>query len=150
MTIRVLLVDDHMVVRTGLRMLLEGSNDIEIVGEASTAQEAIEAAQSFDPDVILMDIGLPDMSGIEATREIKKILQTEIENEDKKRPLTDEKLSSLLKEKKSNAIIQVDGGINSSTIQSVSTAGATSFVAGSAIFNTDDYKETISTLRKNM
>jgi len=72
MTIRLLLVDDHMVVRTGLRMLLEGSSDIEIVGEASTAQEAIQAAQSFDPDVVLMDIGLPDMSGIEATRAIKK------------------------------------------------------------------------------
>jgi len=73
MTIRLLLVDDHMVVRTGLRMLLEGSSDIDIVGEASTAQEAIEAAQNLGPNVILMDIGLPDMSGIEATREIKKI-----------------------------------------------------------------------------
>ena len=72
MTIRLLLVDDHMVVRTGLRMLLEGSDDIEIVGEASTAQEAIKSAQSLDPNVILMDIGLPDMSGIDATREIKK------------------------------------------------------------------------------
>ena len=73
MTIRLLLVDDHMVVRTGLRMLLEGSSDIEIVGEASTAQEAIKAAQKYNPNVILMDIGLPDMSGIDATREIKKI-----------------------------------------------------------------------------
>jgi ribulose-phosphate 3-epimerase len=59
-------------------------------------------------------------------------------------------LSRLLKEKNSNAIIQVDGGINSETIKSVSDAGATSFVAGSAIFNTDDYKETIKDLRQNM
>ena len=71
MTIRLLLVDDHMVVRTGLRMLLEGSKDLEIVGEASTAKEAIISAKNLQPDVILMDIGLPDMSGIEATREIK-------------------------------------------------------------------------------
>ena len=59
-------------------------------------------------------------------------------------------LSRLLKEKNSNAIIQVDGGINSETIKSVSDAGATSFVAGSAIFNTDNYKETIKNLRQNM
>jgi two-component system response regulator NreC len=72
MTIRILLVDDHMVVRTGIRMLLEGSKDIEIIGEVSTAKEAIESAKSLQPDVILMDIGLPDMSGIEATREIKR------------------------------------------------------------------------------
>jgi len=59
-------------------------------------------------------------------------------------------LSKLLKEKDSSAIIQVDGGINKDTIKSVSSAGATSFVAGSAIFNTDDYKETILKLRQYM
>ena len=59
-------------------------------------------------------------------------------------------LSKLLKEKNSNAIIQVDGGINDSTIKAVSMAGATSFVAGSAIFNTENYEETISSLRQNM
>ena len=59
-------------------------------------------------------------------------------------------LSRLLKEKNSNAIIQVDGGINSETIKLVSDAGATSFVAGSAIFNNDDYKEAIKNLRRNM
>jgi len=59
-------------------------------------------------------------------------------------------LSGLLKKKNSNAIIQVDGGINLETIKSVSEAGATSFVAGSAIFKTDNYKETIKDLRRNM
>ncbi|MBT3713810.1 MAG: response regulator transcription factor, partial [Anaerolineae bacterium] len=73
MTIRLLLVDDHTVVRIGLRIILEGSSDIEIVGEASTAAEALEASNKFTPDVILMDIGLPDMSGIEATKEIKRL-----------------------------------------------------------------------------
>lgn len=71
MTTRLLLVDDHAVVRSGLRMLLEGQPDVEIAGEAATAAEALEAAGRLNPDVILMDIGLPDKSGIEATREIK-------------------------------------------------------------------------------
>jgi len=69
---RLLVVDDHAVVRSGLKMLLENEHDVEIIGEASSASEAIEAAIQQKPDVILMDIGLPDLSGIEATREIKK------------------------------------------------------------------------------
>ena len=72
MTTRLLLVDDHAVVRSGLRMLLENERDVEIIGEAATAAEALEAALRLKPNVILMDIGLPDMSGIDATREIKK------------------------------------------------------------------------------
>ena len=72
MTIRLLIVDDHAVVRSGLRMMLENEADAEIVGEASSAAEAIEAAMRLKPNVILMDIGLPDLSGIDATREIKK------------------------------------------------------------------------------
>lgn len=72
MATRLLLVDDHAVVRSGLRMLLGSESDVEIVGEASTAAEAIQAAAQFNPDLILMDIGLPDLSGIDATREIKK------------------------------------------------------------------------------
>jgi two-component system response regulator NreC len=74
MTTRLLLVDDHAVVRSGLRMLLENERDVEIIGEAASAREAIEAATRLNPNVILMDIGLPDLSGIDATREIKKRL----------------------------------------------------------------------------
>ena len=74
MTTRLLLVDDHAVVRSGLRMLLENEREIEIVGEAGNAAEAIEAATRLKPNLILMDIGLPDLSGIDATREIKKRL----------------------------------------------------------------------------
>jgi two-component system response regulator NreC len=72
MSTRLLLVDDHAVVRSGLRMLLENEKDVEIIGEAASAKEAIEAAAHLKPNVILMDIGLPDLSGIDATREIKK------------------------------------------------------------------------------
>jgi two-component system response regulator NreC len=71
MKIRLFLVDDHQVVRTGLRMLLENEEDVQIVGEAGTAMEAMQGVDRLNPDVVLMDIGLPDMSGIEATQKIK-------------------------------------------------------------------------------
>ena len=73
-TIRLLLVDDHAVVRSGLKMLLGGHAEMEIVGEAGSAKEALVEAERLHPDVILMDIGLPDMTGIEATRIIKEKL----------------------------------------------------------------------------
>jgi len=71
MKTRLLLVDDHAVVRSGLQMLLGNEDDVEIIGEAGTAAEALSSAADLKPDVILMDIGLPDKSGIEATRDIK-------------------------------------------------------------------------------
>ncbi len=74
MTTRLLLVDDHAVVRSGLKMLLENERDVEIVGEAENAADALKEAMRLKPNVILMDIGLPDMSGIDATREIKRHL----------------------------------------------------------------------------
>jgi two-component system, NarL family, response regulator NreC len=71
--IRLVLVDDHKVVRSGLRMLLEGEADVEIVGEAGNASDAISTISTLQPDVVLMDIGLPDLSGIEATAEVKRL-----------------------------------------------------------------------------
>jgi two-component system response regulator NreC len=73
MAIRILLVDDHQVVRSGLRMLLGNESDVAIVGETGTAREAISSVGQLHPNVVLMDIGLPDMSGIDATREIKRL-----------------------------------------------------------------------------
>jgi len=72
MTIRIILVDDHAVVRSGLNMILSPEEDVKIVAEAGTAGEAIELAQQEKPDVMLMDIHLPDLSGIEATKVIKE------------------------------------------------------------------------------
>jgi two-component system response regulator NreC len=71
-SIRLVLVDDHEVVRTGLRMLLENEPDLEIVGEASSGEQALTLAAELQPDVLVMDITLPDISGIEATRRIKQ------------------------------------------------------------------------------
>ncbi len=68
----ILLADDHAVVRSGLRMLLESQEGIEIVGEAESGQEALDKVKSLRPDVVLMDIAMPDMTGIEATRRIKE------------------------------------------------------------------------------
>ena len=73
MTIRLMLVDDHEVVRSGLRMLLEGEPDVEIVGEFGLAKEALASLESLKPDVVVMDIGLPDLSGIDAAREVKRL-----------------------------------------------------------------------------
>jgi DNA-binding NarL/FixJ family response regulator len=72
--IRLLMVDDHQIVRAGLRMLLQAQPDMEIVGEVDTGRAAIAQAKELAPDVVLMDISLPDMDGFEATRQIKRAL----------------------------------------------------------------------------
>ena len=68
--IRILLADDHTLFRRGIRTMLEQMPDVEVVGEAASGQEAIALAHQFVPDVILMDIKMPAVSGIEATRRI--------------------------------------------------------------------------------
>jgi two-component system, NarL family, response regulator DevR len=68
---RILLVDDHEVVREGLRALLDAQDDLEVVAEAGTVEEAIARARTFEPDVVVLDVRLPDGSGVEACREIR-------------------------------------------------------------------------------
>ncbi len=70
--IRVLIVDDHAIVRAGLRSLLGAEDGMEVVGEASNGREALEVAGLLQPDVVLMDVGMPGMNGLEATREMKR------------------------------------------------------------------------------
>ncbi len=69
--IRVVLVDDHQVLREGLRALLDEEGDIDVVAEAGSAGEAIKQVLAHDPDIVVMDLGLPDKSGLEAIKEIR-------------------------------------------------------------------------------
>ena len=68
--IRILLADDHVMVRQGFRMILAAQPDMEIVGEAGNGREAVELAEQLHPDVAVMDVAMPDMNGIEATRRL--------------------------------------------------------------------------------
>jgi len=70
--IKVLLVDDHIIMRDGIRALFTLNDDIDIVGEACNGKEAVQKAQELAPDVIVMDIVMPGIDGLEATREIRK------------------------------------------------------------------------------
>ncbi len=69
-TIRVVIADDHPVVRTGLRGMLETQTDIEIVGEAENGEQAVSLAGRLEPDVVLMDLQMPDLDGVSATEQI--------------------------------------------------------------------------------
>ncbi len=70
--IRILLVDDQKLMREGLRILLEMENDLEITGEAGNGQAALDAYETYQPDIVLMDIRMPGMDGVEATWRLRE------------------------------------------------------------------------------
>lgn len=71
MSIRVLLVDDHELMREGLRAILEKESEVEVIGEAPTGRDAVLQARALTPDLVIMDVSMKDMNGIEATRQIR-------------------------------------------------------------------------------
>jgi DNA-binding NarL/FixJ family response regulator len=71
MKIRVLLVDDHTLMRDGLRKLLSESPDVDVIGECADGRSAVELARKLQPTVVVMDVGMPELSGVEATRRIR-------------------------------------------------------------------------------
>ena len=70
MGIRVLIADDHKIVRDGLRILIDKQKDMEVIGEAQNGRDAVKFTKKLRPDVVIMDVSMPDMNGIEATRQI--------------------------------------------------------------------------------
>jgi NarL family two-component system response regulator LiaR len=72
--IKILLAEDHVVVRQGTRQLLEREQDLEVIGEAGDGEEAVRLASQLQPDVVIMDVAMPKLTGIEATRQIKALL----------------------------------------------------------------------------
>ena len=85
---RILLVDDHAVVRAGLRALIEASGRFEVVGEASSGEEGVRTTRSLEPDIVVMDLAMPGLDGVQATRRIAalglgtKVLMLTIHDED--------------------------------------------------------------------
>ena len=73
MSIRVFLVDDHAVVREGLRLILERERDMSVIGEAGSGRQAVRQVEQLNPDVVIMDIALPELNGFEATRQITRL-----------------------------------------------------------------------------
>lgn len=70
--IRVLIADDHLLVRAGIRALLEQQPDMEVVAEASNGREALQLIRQYQPNIVLMDIAMPELSGLEAIRQLSK------------------------------------------------------------------------------
>ena len=101
--IRVLIVDDHNIVRDGIRALIALAGDIEVIGEAANGREALEKAKALSPDVVLMDLAMPAMGGLEATRrilrespEIKVLVLTQYDDKDYVIPIIEAGASGFL------------------------------------------------------
>ena len=72
--IKILLADDHTIVRQGLKLILSANSDLQVIGEAATGTEAVNLAQKLQPDIVLMDVAMPELNGIEATRRMVELM----------------------------------------------------------------------------
>ena len=69
--LRILLADDHQVIRDGLRLLIDGQRDMRVVGEAGDGQQALQQARDLKPDVVVMDLSMPELNGLQATERLR-------------------------------------------------------------------------------
>ncbi len=114
MNIKILIADDHAIVRDGLKMILESQGDVTVVDVASDGLEAIQSVRTHQPDVVVMDISMPNMNGIEATKRIKEefpetrvvILSMQYTSEDIFRALQSGAIGYLLKESAGMEVVQ--------------------------------------------
>ena len=143
METKVLLVNDHSIVREGLRMVLDAQPQIKVVGEASDGREAIEMAEKLRPDVIVMDIGMPNLNGLEASRQIKRrwpeikiVILTMHENR--------QYLTQIVKAGATGAVLKRSAGMDLLTAIDAAAHGESYFSPSITSMMLDDYRVRLS------
>jgi DNA-binding NarL/FixJ family response regulator len=115
--IRVILVDDHQIVRSGLKAVLSTAKDIAVVGEGGTGKDALALAERLDPHVIVMDLSMPDMDGLTATRELQKANANRVQPHDE--PATRRVLVLTMHTEDEHLVALLEAGAGGSLLKSV-------------------------------